>query len=131
MITYLVTILLLSLTIESGANLITESYIFEGYRNLWVSLKEKDTPFKLLFDKLAYSSSCHLCTSHQLSFFVCLVPTLPFTSSLILQVLVNALLIGRTSYLFHVVYEKFFLSQGINLNIMNTHILHDGDKEDS
>jgi hypothetical protein len=134
MLTYFTTIFVLSFIIESAANLITESYIFEGYRNFIANLNKDRNPESFLysiFDKLKYSSTCHLCTSHQLSFLVCLIPTLPFVGlNPFFQLLINSLFIGRLSYILHALYDKFVFSEGIIFNILHTHITHDGDKND-
>ena len=133
MFKYSFTIILLSLVIESAANLLTESYIFESYRQLIANLNKDRNPHSFLyslFDKLKYSSTCHLCTSHQLSFLLSAIPNLPFSDNLFLQIVINSLLIGRLSYLFHALFDKFLLGEGIYLNILQTHIVHDGDKKD-
>jgi len=125
MIDYLFLFFITSFVIENIASLLTESYIFADYRKYIENLKENS-----FSTKLKYSSTCHQCTSQQLalifSFFVTRVDMFPIELNTFFIYLLNALALGRASYLLHVAYDKFIFSQGLNL--FHTQIIHQGEK---
>lgn len=91
MIAYIFNILLTSIAVESAANLITTSKIFELWRNF---LSSKG-------GLLEYMSTCHLCTSQQLSLIICwFIPS--YIPIPVIGQLLTALIIGRLAYLLNI-----------------------------
>lgn len=121
MIYYLINLFLLTFAIENLASLITESYIFSFYRERVEKLKDN-----IITTKLKYSSTCHQCTSQQLALLISFfLPIFPLPLPSILIYFLNALIIGRLSYLLHSLYEKLIFSQGIN--VFHTQFFHKGE----
>jgi len=91
MLVYIFNIIFTSIAIESAANLITTSKIFESWRTF---LSSKG-------GLLEYMSTCHLCTSQQLSLIICwFIPS--FISTPVIGQLMTALIVGRLAYLLNI-----------------------------
>jgi hypothetical protein len=88
------------LIVEAIANLTTNTYIFEPYRQ-WIERLESYIS-KYTGDKLTYSVNCHLCTSTQISLIINLTYLLDTNLYIYIGL---SILMGRISYVIHNLYE--------------------------
>lgn len=117
----LVYLLISIVFIEGLSYLITNSQVFYPWRVILSRLGNRIG----LIDKqginyLEYMVNCHLCTSHQIAIFVAFYqPYLNFfpTNTPLLNIIIFAVLMGRTAYIVFNIYELLGVLLNTKINI--------------